>query len=136
MKISPYLSFNGNCEEAMKFYERALGGKLEPVVRFESTPAAEHVPADWRGKVMHSSLTVGDFMVMASDAPPGRQEPMKGITVALNVDKPADADRIFKALSEKGTVTMPIQETFWAARFGMFTDRFGTPWMINAAKPT
>jgi PhnB protein len=135
MKINPYLSFKGDCEEAMKFYERVLGGKLEAMMRFESTPAAEHVPAEWRGKVMHSCLSVGDFMVMGSDSPPGRQEPMKGMSVTLHVDKPAEAERIFTALCEKGKVGMPIGETFWAARFGMVTDRFGTPWMINCPKP-
>jgi len=86
--------------------------------------------------VMHARLIVGDEVLMGSDAPPDRYEPMKGITVTLGVDEPADAERIFSALAEGGTVQMPIQQTFWAARFGMLTDRFGTPWMINCEQRT
>jgi PhnB protein len=78
---------------------------------------------------------VGDKVLMGSDAPPGRQEDMKGFSVTLGIDDPKDAERIFHALAENGTVRMPIQETFWAVRFGMLVDRFGTPWMINCEKP-
>ena len=85
---------------------------------------------------MHARLIIGDEVLMGSDAPPDRYEPMKGITVTLGVDEPADAERIFSALAEGGTVQMPIQQTFWAVRFGMLTDRFGTPWMINCEQRT
>ena len=136
MKINPYLSFRGDCEEAMQFYARVLGGKLEAMIRFDSTPAGGHVPANWRNNVMHSCLSVGDFMVMGSDVPPDRYEPMKGLYVSLQIEEIADAERVFKALSEEGNVMLPLQETFWAWRFGMLTDRFGTPWMVNCAKPT
>ena len=95
------------------------------------SPAEEHVPAEWRSKIMHARLVLGDQVLMASDAPPGRQDAMKGFSVSLNVDTTAEAERIYGALAENGTVTMPIQQTFWAARFGMLVDRFGTPWMIN-----
>ena len=97
---------------------------------------ADQTPREWRDKVMHARLIVGDEVLMGSDAPPDRYEPMKGITVTLGVDEPADAERIFSALAEGGTVQMPIQQTFWAARFGMLTDRFGTPWMINCEQRT
>ena len=97
---------------------------------------ADQTPREWRDKVMHARLIVGDEVLMGSDAPPDRYEPMKGITVTLGVDEPADAERIFSALAEGGTVQMPIQQTFWAARFGMLTDRFGTPWMVNCEQPT
>ena len=83
---------------------------------------------------MHARLSVGDNVLMGSDAPPDRYEPMKGFTVTLGIDDPHDAERVFHALSENGTVQMPIQETFWAVRFGMLVDRFGTPWMINCEK--
>jgi PhnB protein len=135
MQMNPYLTFKGQCEAAFKFYEKVLGGKIVAMMPHEGTPAADHVPTEWRGKIMHARLVLDDDKVlMGSDAPPGMQEEMKGFSVTLGVDKPADAERIFHALAEDGTVRMPIQETFWATRFGMLTDRFGTPWMINCEK--
>ena len=131
MQLNPYLMFNGNCEAAFKFYEKVLGGTIEAMMPHEGTPAEEHVPAEWRKKIMHARLVVGDEVLMASDAPPEHFQPMKGFSVSLNVDKPAEAERIFQALSEKGSITMPLQQTFWASRFGMLVDQFGTPWMIN-----
>jgi PhnB protein len=135
MELNPYLLFDGNCEEAFRFYEKVLGGKIEAMVPHAGTPAAAGVAPDWRNKIIHARLKVGDTVLMASDAPPDRHETMKGFSVSLNVDNPTDAERIFGALAEHGTVRMPIQETFWALRFGMLVDRFGTPWMINCEKP-
>jgi PhnB protein len=131
MQLNPYLTFDGQCEAAFKFYEKVLGGKIEAMMTYGSSPMAEQTPADWRNKIMHARLTVGDKMLMASDAPPDRREAMKGFSVTISLDDPGQAERIFHALSEKGTVQMPIQQTFWAARFGMLVDQFGTPWMIN-----
>ncbi|HKA33871.1 MAG TPA: glyoxalase/bleomycin resistance/extradiol dioxygenase family protein [Candidatus Binatia bacterium] len=131
MQLGPYLTFKGDCEAAFKFYEKCLGGKIEALVPHTGTPAEQQVPPEWRNKILHARLTVGDDVLMGSDAPPDRYEKPKGFSVTLDVDKPADAERMFKALSEKGNVTMPIQKTFWAERFGMLVDRFGTPWMIN-----
>src|SRR6516162_5066711 len=131
MQLNPYLTFDGQCEAAFKFYENVLGGKIEAMMTYGSSPMAEQTPADWRNKIMHARLTVGDKMLMASDAPPDRREAMKGFSVTISLDDPERAERIFHALSEKGTVQMPIQQTFWAARFGMLVDQFGTPWMIN-----
>jgi PhnB protein len=133
--LNPYLVFNGNCEAAFKFYEKVLGGKIEAMLPHEGTPAAEHVPPEWRNKIMHARLSVGDKVLMGSDAPPDHYEAMKGFSVTLGIDRPADAERIFHALAEKGTVRLPIQKTFWAARFGMLVDQFGTPWMINCEQP-
>jgi PhnB protein len=133
--LNPYLTFNGNCEVAFKFYEKVLNGKIEMAMRFEGSPMADHVAANWRGKIMHSTLAVGDQVLMGTDAPPDRYEPTKGITVSLAVDKPEEADRIFQALAENGKVTMPIQKTFWALRFGALVDQFGIPWMINCEVP-
>jgi PhnB protein len=135
MQLNPYLVFNGNCEAAFKFYEKVLGGKIEAMLPHEGTPAAEHVPPEWRNKIMHARLSVGDKVLMGSDAPPDHYEAMKGFSVTLGIDRPADAERIFHALAEKGTVRLPIQKTFWAARFGMLVDQFGTPWMINCEQP-
>jgi PhnB protein len=135
MKINPYLFFDGDCEEAFKFYAEVLGGRIDAMFPHAGSPAEEHVPAEWRSKIMHARLVVGDEVLMASDSPPGRQDAMKGFSVSLNVDSIAEAERIYHALAENGTATMPIQQTFWAARFGMLVDRFGTPWMINCEQP-
>jgi PhnB protein len=131
MQLNPYLFFNGNCADAFKFYEKCLGGKIVTLMTHEGTPAAEQVPANWREKIIHARMTVGDQVLMGSDAPPDRYAPMKGFGVSFAVDSPADAERIFKALSEKGAVGMPMQQTFFAVRFGMVVDQFGTPWMIT-----
>jgi len=136
MQLNPYLTFNGRCEAAFKFYEKVLGGKIEAMLPHAGTPAEGQVPAEWRNKIMHARLTVGDQVLMASDAPPEHSEEMKGFSVYLHFDEPADAERIFHALAENGTVRMPIQETFWAVRFGMLVDQFGTPWMVNCQKAT
>jgi PhnB protein len=135
MQLNPYLTFNGECEAAFKFYERILGGKIGAMMRYGGSPMADKTPSDWHDKIMHARITVGDKVLMGSDAPPGHQEAMKGISVSLGIDEPAEADRIFNALAEGGKVGMPIQPTFWALRFGMLVDRFGTPWMINCEKP-
>ena len=131
MKVNPYLSFNGQCEAAFKFYEQCLGGKIVAMMTYAASPMQEQTSSEWRNKIMHARLMVGDKMLMGSDAPPDRYEPMKGFSVTLGINDPNVAERIFHALSEDGTVQMPIQKTFWATRFGMLVDRFGTPWMIN-----
>jgi PhnB protein len=135
MQMNPYLTFDGRCEEAFKFYQKVLGGNIEAMMTHEGTPAAEHVPAEWRSKIMHARLVFGGNVLMGSDGPPGRREPMKGFSVTLGTDDPAEAERVFNALAEGGTVAMPFQKTFWAQRFGMCTDRFGTPWMVNCEEP-
>jgi PhnB protein len=135
MKLNPYFFFNGQCEAAFKFYERILGGKIEALMPHAGTPAANHVPKEWQSKIMHACMTVNGELLMASDVPPGDYEQPKGFSVTLNITDAAEAERVFHALAENGQVQMPIQETFWAVRFGMLVDRFGTPWMVNCAKP-
>jgi PhnB protein len=135
MQLNPYLTFDGRCEDAFKFYAKVLGGEIVAMIRHEGTPAETNVPAEWRKKIMHARLIVDGEVLMGSDAPPDRSDgAMKGFSVTLSIDRPAEADRVFAALADKGTVRMPIQETFWARRFGMLTDQFGTPWMINCEK--
>ena len=129
--MSPYLHFNGNCEQAFKFYEKELNAKIESMFRHEGTPAAEHVPAEWRSKIMHACLNVGSQRLMGSDIPPDGYQKPQGFSVSLGIKEVADAERIFHALEEHGTVQMPLQQTFWAVRFGMLIDQFGIPWMIN-----
>jgi len=131
MRVNPYLMFNGRCEEAFTFYAECLGGKIEAMLPHAGTPAEGHVPAEWREKIMHARLALGEDVIMGSDAPPGHFEQPKGFSVTLQLTDPAEADRIFQRLSDGATVTMPIQQTFWATRFGMLVDRFGTPWMVN-----
>ncbi|HEV3256038.1 MAG TPA: VOC family protein [Gemmataceae bacterium] len=131
MQLNPYLTFNGRCEAAFKFYERCLGGKIETMMTHAGTPAEQHVPSEWRNKILHARLVVGDDVLMGSDAPPDHYEQPKGFSVSLQIKAPGDAERIFHALAENGTVQMPLQQTFWAARFGMLVDQFGIPWMVN-----
>lgn len=134
MQLNPYLFFDGNCEEAFQFYAQVLGGKINAMLPHEGTPAANGVPAEWGKKILHACMTVNGQMLMASDAPPGRQERPQGFSLSLMTKDPGEAERVFKALAENGQVRMPIQETFWAARFGMLVDRFGIPWMVNCEK--
>ncbi|MBI4219904.1 MAG: VOC family protein [Chloroflexi bacterium] len=135
MKFNPYLNFNGQCREAFRFYERVLGGKIESMMTFGETPAAGQMPPGWKDKIMHARMVVGDQALMASDAPPDRYEKPQGLWVSLNIERPADAERIFKALTDGGAVRLPFEKTFWAAGgFGMVVDRFGTPWMVNCEK--
>ncbi|MHB8735765.1 MAG: VOC family protein [Terriglobales bacterium] len=131
MQLNPYLNFNGQCEAAFKFYERVLGGKVEAMMTHAGTPMEAQVPLEWRNKIMHARMTVGDKVLMGSDAPPEHYEPAKGFSVSLSVADPGEAERVFHALAENGTVRMPIQKTFWSARFGMLVDQFGIPWMVN-----
>ena len=134
MKLNPYLVFNGQCEAAFKFYEKCLGGKIVALIPHAGTPAEAHVPPEWRDKIMHVHLQVGDQSLMGSDAPPDRYKAPQGFSVSINIKDPAEAERLFHAFEEGGQVRMPIQPTFWAERFGMVVDRFGIPWMINCEK--
>ena len=135
MQLNPYLTFKGQCEEAFKFYAQCLGGTIQMSMTFGDSPMADQVPSEWRDKIVHATLLVGTTAVGGSDAPPDRYEPPKGISITIQLNDPAKAERIFQSLSEGGTVTMPLEKTFWAARFGMLVDRFGIPWMVNCEQP-
>jgi len=136
MQITPYLNFNGNCKEAFEFYERALKGKIEAMMPHAGSPAEQHASPEWRDKILHARLSIGNATLMASDTPPQYYKQPEGFAVSLNLTDIAESERIFRELSEGARITMPIQQTFWAARFGMLTDRFGIPWMINCDQPT
>jgi PhnB protein len=132
MQIQCYLFFNGNCDEAVAFYGRALGASVEHLSRFRDSPEPlpeGMVPAGWDGKVMHVSLKVGDSVVMACDSPEGGV--FKGTQLSVNTRDMAQARQVFDALADGGQVTMPLGKTFWSAGFGMVSDRFGVPWMVN-----
>lgn len=131
MQLNPYLLFNGECEQALKFYEQTLGGKIESLIKFAGSPAAEHAPAGWGDKVLHATIKIDGNLVMASDAPPGHYEKPQGLSISISLDDRAKGESIFNALAEGGTTTMPFARTFWASGFGMCVDRFGIPWMVN-----
>ena len=131
MQMNAYLSFCGDCEEAFAFYEESLDGKIGEIFRYAGTPLAEQVPADWQNKVMHGSLAIGGQVVMGGDVAPDHYEKPKGFSLSLQIKSPTQAERIFHRLAQDGTIVMPLEKTFWAARFGMVVDRFGIPWLIN-----
>ena len=131
MQVNPYLSFNGQCEAAFQFYAQCLGGQLGAIFRYAGSPLAGQVPADWQDKVMHGSVTVGEQVLMGGDVAPDRYEEPKGFTLSIQIKSTAEAERIFDELSKDGGISMPLEQTFWAARFGMLVDRFGIPWQIN-----
>ena len=130
MQINAYLLFNGQCEEAFKFYEKALGGKIDAMMPHAGTPAEQGVSAEWLDKILHARMTVAGNVLMASDAPPGRYQKPAGFSVSIGLKEAKEGEKIFNALAEGGTVHMPFQKTFWADGFGMLTDRFGIPWML------
>jgi PhnB protein len=132
--LNPLLYFNGQCEEAFKFYEQCLGGEITFMMSHEGTPMADHVPAEWRNKILHATLNVRGDVLQGADVPPDRYRKPQGFSVKVDLQDPAEAERIFNALADQGTVQTPLQKTFWAARFGMLVDRFGIPWTINCGQ--
>ena len=135
MKINAYLCFTGNAEEAVKFYQNALGGDAD-IARFGGSPAAEFVPADWGDKVLHAILRTKGGDIMFSDATPDRAgSPGDNISLSITADDAAETDRIFEKLVAGGKVTMPLDKTFWSPRFGMLVDKYGIAWMVNCAVP-
>ncbi|HLH23943.1 MAG TPA: VOC family protein [Chloroflexota bacterium] len=135
MQINPYLNFDGQCAEAFRFYEQALGGTIEVLMTHGESPIAGEVPPGWHDRVLHARLTVGDTVLMGSDSPPEHYQKPAGVYVSLQVDEPTEARRIFGVLAENGAVIMPFAPTFWAAGgFGMLVDRFGIPWMVNCER--
>ncbi len=135
-QIDAYLMFNGDCADAMRFYEKTLGAKLEAMMTYAESPdpaMCGNMPAGGADRIMHASLDIDGRRLMASDYAPGQSaEAMKGFSLSLSYPSVNQARGVFDALSAGGTVTMPMQKTFWAEGFGMLVDRFGTPWMFNA----
>jgi PhnB protein len=130
--MEAYLTFNGNCAEAMAFYAKALGGKVAFSMTFGESPEADKFPPETRSWIMHSTVEARGQSLMASDSMPG--QPVKGyegFSLSVQGKDVKEGEQLFKALSEGGKVTMPFGPTFWAAGFGMLVDRFGVPWMVN-----
>lgn len=135
MQTATHLNFKDNCSEAFDFYAETLGGKIVFKLTYGASPAAEHTAPESHDKIIHARLDVGGQMLLGCDALSDHYQQPQGFNVMAAVDDPGEAERIFATLARGGTVTMPFQETFWARGFGMVTDRFGTPWMVNCAKP-
>ena len=135
MNTGPHLHFQGTCREAFDFYAKTLGGKIAFSMTLGEAPGAAEVPAAQRDQVIHARLDLGERQIFGCDAPPERYQTPQGFNVLALVAEPAEADRIFRALSDDGVITMPIAQTFWSKRFGMCTDRFGIPWMVNCEQP-
>ena len=131
MKITPYLSFNGNCAAAFDFYKELLKGEITFKMTWGESPAAAEMPPEAASLVMHSTLVMGGVILMGADAIPGTYEQPKGINVSLQVDEVTEGSRIFNELADQGSITIPFRPTFWSKGFGMCVDRFGIPWMIS-----
>jgi PhnB protein len=131
MQVQSYLFFNGRCEEAIEFYKKTIGAKVEMMMRFKEAPAGEHKPSPGtEDKIMHASLRIGDTAVMASDGMAQGKTDFKGFSLTLNPNTEAEAERLFKALSEGGQVHQPLIKTFFSPKFGMLADKFGVGWMV------
>ena len=128
MKLDIYLNYNGNCEEAFHFYERHLGAKITSIARHGEQPQPGNVPPEWNGKILHARIELGGAVVMGADIPGA--EPMRSAYLSLSVESDKEAERIYALLSSKGQIFMKMEETFFASRFAMLRDRFGTSWML------
>lgn len=135
MKLRTYLNFGGNCADALHFYEKHLGGKIGMVMTHEKMPGGSSLKPELAKSVLYASITIAGTVVMASDVPPDRFQLMRSVYLSLSVGSDAEAERIYKLLTEGGEIFMPMQETFFASRFGQLRDRFGTSWMILHQKP-
>jgi len=135
MRLIPHLHFNGQCEEAFQFYETCLNGEITLMMTYGASPMADHAPVGWQDKILHATFTFGDQRLTGADVTPEQYEKPRGFSIALHIDNVEEAERVHARLSEHGVVQLPLQETFWALRFGMFEDQFGIPWMINCGKP-
>jgi PhnB protein len=130
--VQPYLFFGGRCEEAIEFYRKALGAEVERLARFDDAPERQAgLPECFDKKIMHASLRIGETTIMASDGRCDGQATFEGFSLSITVPDEAEADRVFAALSDGGLVTMPLEKTFWAPKFGMLQDRFGVGWMVS-----
>ena len=137
MQVQPYLFFDGRCEEALDFYKKALGAKVEMLMRFKESPEGKDKPMCSPGtedKIMHSCFKVGDTAVMASDGYAKGKPEFKGFSLSISAKTEAEADKMFNALAEGGQVQMPLTKTFFSPKFGMCADKFGVGWMVMVAQ--
>jgi PhnB protein len=135
MKLHTYLNYGGNCAEAFRFYEQHLGGKIVMMMTWAEMPEPKNVPPGMEKAILHARLDIGETILMGSDVPPERFQPMRSAYLSLSVDSIAEAERIYALLSDGGEIFMPMAETFFAFRFAMLRDKFGTSWMIIHERP-
>ena len=135
MQVQSYLFFNGRCEEAIEFYKKTLGAKVEMMMRFNESPEPHKCAPGTENKIMHSCIRIGDTAVMASDGMAQGQPEFKGFSLTLNAKDVAEAERLFGALGEGGEVRQPLIQTFFSPRFGMLADKFGVGWMVIVEQP-
>ncbi len=135
MRLHTYLNYGGNCREAFQFYEQHLGGRITMMMTHGEQPDSEKVPAEWRDAVLHARISMGGTELSGADIPPERFQPMRSAYLTLSVDTAEEAERIYRLLSADGQIFMPMEETFFAFRFAMLKDRFGTSWMILNERP-
>jgi PhnB protein len=136
VQLHTYLNYGGNCEEAFTFYEKHLGGKISMLMRHGEQPGGQTAgPPDWAGKVLHARMSLGETELMGADIPKDRFQPIRSAYLSLTLDSDQEAERVFALLSAGGEVFMPMQETFYATRFAMLRDKFGTSWMLMHPKP-
>ena len=134
MKVQAYITFGGQCEEALEFYKKSVGAEVSGLMRWKESPEADMKgPPGWEDKVMNAAFRIGETQLMADDGMGDTTAEFRGMTLAIEVADDAEAERVFRALGEGGNVTMPIMKTFWTSSFGMLTDKFGVPWMVNVA---
>ena len=135
MKLFTFLNYGGNCEQAFRFYEKHLGGNIIMMVTHGQQPDPSKVAPDWKNAILHARITIGETTLLGADVPPERFQPMRSAYLSLSVTSNEEAERIYALLSDGGQIFMPIQETFFAFRFGMLRDKFGTSWMILHERP-
>lgn len=133
MRMQPYVNFAGKCTDAFRFYEKHLGGRIGMMMTHGQSPDPSRTAPEWKDAILHGTIVLGDTELMGADIPGA--EPMRSAYLSLSVDSDSEAERIFAALSDGGQVFMPIQETFFATRFGQLRDRFGVNWMILRVRP-
>ena len=133
MQLHTYLNYGGNCEQAFRFYEQHLGGEITFLMRHGEQPAPSAVPPDWNGTVLHARMKLGGTELLGADIP--GYQPMRSAYLSLTVSSDEEAERVYRLLSDGGQLYMPMQETFFASRFAMLRDRFGTSWMLLHPKP-
>jgi PhnB protein len=136
MQLHTYLNFGGNCEQAFQFYQEHLGGNITTLMRHGEAPGPSPTPAEWKSKVLHARMTLGGTELLGADIPPDRFQPMRSAYLTLSLTTAEEAERVHGLLADGGEIFMPLAETFFAARFSMLRDRFGTSWMILGPSKT
>ncbi|MFL5560503.1 MAG: VOC family protein [Gemmatimonadaceae bacterium] len=135
MKLFTYLNYGGNCREAFEFYAQHLGGRITMLSTHGEAPAPNNAPEGWKNMVLHARIEIGGTTIFGADVPPDRFQPMRSAYLSLTLDSTAEAERIYALLTKGGQIFMPMAETFFAYRFAMLRDSFGTSWMLLHEKP-